>query len=47
MALCDGLEAALEAGEALRGQVLEAVVRTDAPKAYKEINDEVRLAAEP
>lgn len=26
MALCDGLEAALEAGEALRGKVLEAVV---------------------
>jgi hypothetical protein len=30
MALCDGLEAALEAGEALRGQVLEAVVRSEA-----------------
>ena len=29
MALCDGLEAALEAGEALRGKVLEATIRSD------------------
>lgn len=29
MALCDGLEAALQAGEALRGKVLEAVVRSE------------------
>ncbi len=29
MALCDGLEAALGTGEALRGRVLEAVVRSE------------------
>gem|GEM_PF-2039555 len=47
MALCDGLEAALREGEALKAKALEAVLQHAVVKEYPEAEGMVRMAAEP
>ena len=50
VSLCDGLEAALREGAALKGKAVEAVLQVQlapTPKAYKEVSGELRMAAEP
>jgi hypothetical protein len=56
MALCDGLEAALREGEAVKGKALEAILGSDdqtirgsenGPRAYPEAEGVLGMAAEP